>query len=98
MNARFSTLPCKKSRLNAGGAAKLARRNLRADPRSNVFARQSEHRAHVPVASGQSQKFLPLAEKRQPTEEETEVRSVIQQIALEHRRRYGYRRITAELG
>ncbi len=28
---------------------------------------------------------------------ETEVQSVIQQIALEHRRRYGYRRITAEL-
>ena len=26
-----------------------------------------------------------------------EVRSVIQQIALEHRRRYGYRRIAAEL-
>ena len=26
-----------------------------------------------------------------------EVRSAIQQIALEHRRRYGYRRITAEL-
>jgi len=25
------------------------------------------------------------------------VRSLIQQIALEHRRRYGYRRITAEL-
>jgi putative transposase len=33
----------------------------------------------------------------QPVEEEMEVRSVIQQIALEHRRRYGYRRITAEL-
>jgi putative transposase len=32
-----------------------------------------------------------------PVEEETEVRSVIQQIALEHCRRYGYRRITAEL-
>ena len=30
-------------------------------------------------------------------EEEMEVRSAIQQIALEHRRRYGYRRITAEL-
>jgi len=29
-------------------------------------------------------------------EEEMEVRSVIQQIALEHRRRYGYRRISAE--
>jgi hypothetical protein len=26
-----------------------------------------------------------------------EVRSVIQQIAVEHRRRYGYRRISAEL-
>jgi hypothetical protein len=33
----------------------------RADPRSNVFARQPEYRAHVPVGSGQSQKFLPLA-------------------------------------
>jgi len=36
-------------------------------------------------------------QERHPAEEETEVRSVIQQIALEHRRRYGYRRITAEL-
>jgi len=35
--------------------------------------------------------------ERRPTEEETEVRSAIQQIALEHRRRYGYRRICAEL-
>ena len=33
----------------------------------------------------------------QPEEEEMEVRSAIQQIALEHRRRYGYRRIAAEL-
>src|SRR2546422_5539994 len=31
-----------------------------------------------------------------PAEEEMEVRSAIQQIALEHRRRNGYRRITAE--
>ena len=30
-------------------------------------------------------------------EEEMEVRSLIQQIAMEHRRRYGYRRIAAEL-
>ena len=30
-------------------------------------------------------------------EEEMEVRSLIQQIAIEHRRRYGYRRIAAEL-
>jgi len=40
--------------------------------------------------------YRSLAEQR-PAEEETEVRSTIQQIALEHRRRYGYRRITAEL-
>jgi putative transposase len=32
-----------------------------------------------------------------PRGEDTEVRSAIQQVALEHRRRYGYRRITAEL-
>ncbi len=32
-----------------------------------------------------------------PEEEAMELRSQIQQIALEHRRRYGYRRITAEL-
>ena len=32
-----------------------------------------------------------------PSEEEMEVRAAVQQIALEHRRRYGYRRICAEL-
>ena len=32
-----------------------------------------------------------------PVEESMEVRSAIQRIALEHRRRYGYRRVTAEL-
>ena len=51
----------------------------------------------MPVGSGQSQKFLSIAERAATCEEETEVQSVIQQIALEHRRRYGYRRITAEL-
>src|SRR5215813_9235671 len=35
--------------------------------------------------------------KQQPVEEELEVRSAIQQIAIEHHRRYGYRRISAEL-
>ena len=30
-------------------------------------------------------------------EEAMEVRSAIQQVALEHRRRYGYRRVSAEL-
>jgi putative transposase len=32
-----------------------------------------------------------------PTQEDMEVRSAIQTIAVEHRRHYGYRRITAEL-
>jgi putative transposase len=36
-------------------------------------------------------------QKAQPVEEEMLVRAEIQQIALAHRRRYGYRRITAEL-
>ena len=41
--------------------------------------------------------FYRSLKEQQPAEEEMEVRSAIQQIALEHRRRYGYRRITAEL-
>ena len=41
--------------------------------------------------------FYRSLKERQPAEEEMEVRSATQQIALEHRRRYGYRRITAEL-
>ena len=41
--------------------------------------------------------FYRSLRQREPAEEEMEVRSLIQQIALEHRRRYGYRRITAEL-
>ena len=40
--------------------------------------------------------YRSLREQR-PVEEEMEVRSAIQQIALGHRHRYGYRRITAEL-
>jgi putative transposase len=41
--------------------------------------------------------FYRSLKEQQPVEEEMEVRSAIQQIASEHRRRYGYRRITAEL-
>jgi putative transposase len=40
--------------------------------------------------------YRSLQEKR-PAEEDMEVRSAIQEIAVEHRRRYGYRRISAEL-
>ncbi|MFI5305085.1 MAG: IS3 family transposase [Nitrospiria bacterium] len=41
--------------------------------------------------------FYRSLQEDQPAEEEMEVRSAIQQIVLEHRRRYGYRRVTAEL-
>jgi transposase InsO family protein len=41
--------------------------------------------------------FYRSLQDRAPLEEDMEVRSVIQQIAIEHRRRYGYRRISAEL-
>jgi transposase InsO family protein len=41
--------------------------------------------------------FYRYLAERHPVDEDMEARSLIQQIALEHRRRYGYRRITAEL-
>src|SRR5437867_2595558 len=41
--------------------------------------------------------FYRSLQESQPVAEEMEVQSMIQQIALEHRRRYGYRRVTAEL-
>jgi putative transposase len=41
--------------------------------------------------------FYRSLQERLPVEEEMEVRAIIQQIVLEHRRRYGYRRVTAEL-
>jgi putative transposase len=49
------------------------------------------------LASVSRRSFYRSLKERQPTEEEMEVRSAIQTIALEHRSRYGYRRITAEL-
>jgi putative transposase len=41
--------------------------------------------------------FYRFLQQRQPGEEDMEVRNAIQQIVLEHRRRYGYRRVTVEL-
>jgi putative transposase len=41
--------------------------------------------------------FYRSLQEQQPVQEEMEVRAVIQQIVLQHRRRYGYRRVTAEL-
>ncbi len=41
--------------------------------------------------------FYRSLQERAPAEGDVEVRSAIQQIALEHGRRYGYRRVAAEL-
>ena len=41
--------------------------------------------------------FYRFLQPRYPGEENMEVRNAIQQIVLEHRRRYGYRRVTVEL-
>ena len=41
--------------------------------------------------------FYRWSQAQQPAPEEMEVQSTIQQIVLAHRRRYGYRRVTAEL-
>ena len=42
--------------------------------------------------------FYRFLQQRHPAEEDMEVRAAIHEIALEHRRRYGYRRIAVELG
>ena len=41
--------------------------------------------------------FYRSLQAQQPAQEEMEIRSTMQQIVLVHRRRYGYRRVTAEL-
>jgi putative transposase len=41
--------------------------------------------------------FYRCRQEREPEQEELDLRSMMQQIYLEHRRRYGYRRITQEL-
>src|ERR1700737_1795920 len=41
--------------------------------------------------------FYRSLQAREPGEEDMEVRSMIQKIFAEHKRRYGYRRVSAEL-
>jgi len=41
--------------------------------------------------------FYRSLQEQEPVQEEMEVRAAIQEIVLQHRRRYGYRRVTAEL-
>jgi len=54
-----------------------------------------EHRCQLARVSRAG--FYRSLQEQRPVEEEMEVRSAIQQIVLEHRRRYGYRRVSAEL-
>ncbi len=49
------------------------------------------------VAAVSRASFYRWLEPLAPVEEEMEVRTAIQAVVLEHRRRYGYRRVTAEL-
>jgi putative transposase len=49
------------------------------------------------VASVSRASFYRWLEPYPPVEEDVELRAAIQAIALEHRRRYGYRRVTQEL-
>ncbi len=49
------------------------------------------------LASVSRASFYRSLEQRAPQEEEVEVRSAIQQVVLENRRRYGSRRVTAAL-
>ena len=41
--------------------------------------------------------YYRFLQQRHPGEEDMEVRNAIQQIVVEHRRRYGYRRVAVEL-
>ena len=49
------------------------------------------------VAAVSRASFYRWLEPSMPVEEEMEVRSTIHSVALEHRRCYGYRRVTREL-
>src|SRR5687768_18428885 len=50
-----------------------------------------------PLSQMSRDSFYRSLQEHLPVKEEMEVRSTIQQMVLAHRRRYGYRRVTAEL-
>jgi putative transposase len=54
-----------------------------------------EHMCQIGQVSRAS--FYRSLKEKMPADEDMEVRSAVQKIVLEHRRRYGYRRVTAEL-
>ena len=97
MEVDFFKVPCKKSRLDAW-EGRLWREGIY-DQIRKVMSMQGSlsieqicHLARVSRAG-----FYRSFKENQPLEEKMEVRSTIQRIVLEHKRRYDYRRITAEL-
>src|SRR6202140_1085207 len=62
-----------------------------------LIARQPGYRGHFSDGYGEPSGILPLTKRTAADRGRDGSRSAIQAIALEHRRRYGYRRITAEL-
>ncbi len=78
--------------------ATLARRHLRPNPRSDADARQPGYRAHV-SAGAESAAPASIARCKSGRRWKRTWRCVrrFSRSLVEHRRRYGYRRITAEL-
>jgi putative transposase len=54
-----------------------------------------EHMCQIGRVSRAS--FYRSLKEKMPADEDMEIRSAVQKVVLEHRRRYGYRRVTAEL-
>ena len=93
----FSKVPCKKSRLDAGATKALARGHLRPNPGSDVMQGNLSAERMCGLAMVSRAGFYRSFHEREPDLEEMELRSAIQAIVIEHKLRYGYRRVTAEL-
>ena len=75
---------CKESRLDAEAAGALAKRHLQPDLGSDADARQPEHRGYLSAAQWVSRAdFYRSLKDRVPLKRGVEVRSAIQQIALD---------------
>jgi transposase-like protein len=60
LEADFSKVPCKKSRLDVRATSNLARRHLRPNPGIDAAARQTEYRADVSVGRSQPSRLVPV--------------------------------------
>jgi len=74
-----------------------AREGIGPNPGSDVLQGSLSIEQMCQLAQVSRAGFYRSLQEHLPVKEEMEVRSTIQQIVLEHRRRYGYRHVTAEL-